>query len=619
MDTNLSGPTKFNLTQSVEIKEDVAKKKPISEEDQKISKLEQESLAAISLKPNRTHDLNALPIHETEDNVAIIAKDVIQEKLSSKNQNENTIKQIWDDGKGNRATEQATRIETVHNLKLAAQKELSYLKTILPKENDPNKILEIKDRIKFLNLRIKECELSKSSWASSNFYRDLLKTYKRTDSSEFKDDIKAYEKFINDKYYTFAPTVNTVYHSCKNDTKNVSLGAVRIGIISDMSNGYVNLESLKDLRSEVDKNDFMMANAKRNQMAREIIQVWKGQKGNPRIEPSIGYALKQLGYKDDEIVEIRNHLDERENYYTNYKLDNEAISKIDETIQKRESHLASQFLELLVENLNHLKEADLKDGQVKMLHVSLLNPQSKSVDPTGWNHDEKNEMYDMKAIFDRFDQSELICDGKGPFIDRDGNIHLPPGIPHIPYGEGKELTLRSLFVNQCVQGTFSLFKPKNPPTENVGDQKKINEECRKKMKNMGLENKETDAIFGAKNTGFKSAVDMIEIANDFGFKVSFGCLSAKDRTGFAGALMSDRVMTDFPKTSRIKFMREQIKKTAIAAKIIHQNTGAHYMKLTDFKIEGVTKNIVNFKSIGVRLKVYLLSLSEIMKEKFKTL
>ncbi|HRD56008.1 MAG TPA: hypothetical protein PLC42_06385 [Parachlamydiaceae bacterium] len=542
--------------------------------------------------------------------------DQLLQPLTEENE-DRFITQVWNDGKGHVAREVVERIDTVDSLKKSASSELVYLKEKLAKEKNPEIAGQLQKRIGELQATLKKQNTVSSNWASSEFFRNILREHKVPAKSSVKEAVLAFEKAVEEHYLTSSLPVNMRYHTCDASIdgkgKTGSMSWLRLGAISDMSNGYLNLESLKQLQEQIQKDDLNLANSMRGQMARNIIENWKKHASNPQAVAGAGFALKQLGFSLKEIEEIGSSLKDRPYLYVNFKIDDRAKAEIQETIRKRQNFLATQFLQTVVENLKHASHEDLKEGTLKMIHVCLLNEKSQAIDRTGWNHDEKNEMYDMSAIFDQFDGKKLIADGKGPFVDEKGDIHLPPGIPHVEYGEGKELTLRSLFVNQCVQGSFSFLPTKDSPTLNAGDQRILNERARKKLKGMNVQNKELETIFRAEKTSFGNAAKMIEAANREGFKVSTGCLSAKDRTGFVSSLASDLVMKDFPKTSRVKFMRGQIKKTASAAKVIRENTGESYMKLTDFRLEGISKGKFHLKSFGVRMNVYVHQIAAIIR------
>lgn len=528
------------------------------------------------------------------------------------------IKKIWDDGKGHTAIESVKRKDTIEDLKQSATRQLNYIETRLKGHLSKEERAVLENQSARLRATIDRCTSSPSTWANSDYFRTILRGDTQLQSSKnpkgIAGAIESWEQKIETEYLTAAPAVNMRYHTCT--IGNKTEGVLRLGVISDMSNGFVNLESLQTLKSAFANNNLVEANDLRTAMAKEIISVWKKEMSNKNMDAASGYALKQLGYSLEDITKIKTLLKKGK------KVDEAllSITKADlphiqetlkATILQRTDVMSGQFLQMVTDHAGRLTPEDVASGMMKMLHVSLLSQKTKSVDATGWYHNEENEMLDMAALFDQFDGKKMIADSKGPFIDKEGNLHIPPSKA---FPEATVIELRALFVNHAVQGG----------TKNEGAQRKINMRAARKMRALGLD---ADGSFSrmleGDKTSYTTAADFIHQGTRSGLKVSDGCLSAKDRTGFVCALITDRMMRDlgFPKSSRRRILRNQLKRGSPAVSVIRDNTGAFVMKIKPFFIEGITKeeNIrhLSIKSIWARTVAYAHQGVQILKEKEK--
>ncbi len=242
------------------------------------------------------------------------------------------------------------------------------------------------------------------------------------------------------------------------------------------------------------------------------------------------------------------------------------------------------------------------------IHIGLLNQDKKEIDGTGWNHHEANEMTDMAEIFQEFKGKALIFDGLGPFIDENGNIHLPQK------NTTKTLTLNPFFVNSSVQG----HKDDNKNLTAIH----INEQTFDELKKYSIENENFSEIlagmslvFEKKNhTSYQTAIDLIYWARMAGFMISTGCLSAKDRTGFTCA--ADSVLNQmeaFPIKAKRKFMKAQMKENAPGVLVVQDNNPeTHIMKVEPFFIPGVTDTP---RGKVLRAGMWAKQAAEILKER----
>lgn len=538
------------------------------------------------------------------------------------------IHQQWSVGENSIAEETIDRTDTVQKLQSSATKEIAYLKDELNNcsDTDIDKKGKIERKLARLEKIVAKCDQDEVSWANSDYFRDILRGDMDLRSSENSQGVKgAVQKFatlMDEEYYSRAPAVNMRYHQCDvqngENGKESSAGWVRTGIISCMDNGFVNQSQMRELQEKLDSGQEQDATSLRNEMTREIFDSWKKQlkKDHKNVDASAGYALTQLGFSLDQVEEIaeiaKNNGDFSDIPDKTLQITKQTISEVAETVghvnEKRNQLLSNQFLQVLMEHIERASAEDFADGELRMLHVGLLNHESRKVDKTGWYHNEEQEMQDMADIFDQFDNAKLICDGKGPYIDMDGNIHLPQ-MDQLP-GDGKEVNLRALYLNQSVQGY----------TKNDGTQRKLNDRALEKLQKMGIEEEkmsQLEARLTGKKSGYSSAADTVNLSLLSGFKVSTGCLSAKDRTGFVSALVMKRKMEEsgFPDRTVRNVIQKQVDVNSPAVRVVKDNTGTSVMKVAPFKIEGFTKSGGDIVGFTKRILLFARQGVEILKEK----
>ncbi len=425
-------------------------------------------------------------LRNTEDDVVKIGKEAelpqlfAKESAESKTESEDKFKNIekyWTDESGGQrytATEKIDRVDTVERMNDIAKAEKTYLEARLKDEKlgDKEKV-EIEKRIELLEKRQEGREIS---WANSDFFRDMLRKNSDSINSRGEGGIRAavenYEKLMDEKYYTSPLPVNMRYHSCttrppekitnndeielqdfsKEETPTTK-GWVRTGVISCLDNGFVNQKSMANLDAELDKalqkEELVEVNSLRKEMAKNIVNVWQKEhkRGNQNIDATAGYALLQLGFSMKEAVKIGDivHSGAKVKKFDIPPVTEENIDEIkksvNQTVKKREDLLASQFLQIVMEQVDRTSGEELGDGPLKMVHVGLLNHHSREVDSTGWYHNEEQEMQDMAYIMSQFNGKTMIYDENGPFIDKEGRIHLSQK----QLKDKGEIELRSLF------------------------------------------------------------------------------------------------------------------------------------------------------------------------------
>lgn len=444
------------------------------------------------------------------------------------------------------------------------------LKILKKKEKTPevvNKRHLYKKQIESLRQKIDKCEKTiaraeqlDEEWFRSSYFRDLLEKHHAFD--------KAAEEYLS------AP-VNLRYHTYENN------GFCRLGVITDPRNGWTNLQELKDIHQALKNNDKTLLLNKISFLIEQRNLFLK--KGEMQKVASIDYAL--AGLKD--------------------------IRTLEKNIAERRNVLTEQMLQLVIEqvNKNQKKITSMKSGDTfDLVHLSLLNPKNSELDKNGWMHDETNSMLDMVEIFTEFGidlkndrAKKLIFDGEGPFIDDQGNIHLPKleNQSQMP----QELILDTIFLNISVQGH----------TKNDGIQREINQKAFQKIKSKKetSENFESlrliEADLGKKKSSYKIAEELSIALLKNGMILSIGCLSAKDRTG----VVADRIIIHFFEEDIIKkqqedpvnFSKSKVRKLihlyrislfnpdSPAVLVVKDNTGSVFIKCSVFYIHKFSEGI----------------------------
>ncbi len=375
---------------------------------------------------------------------------------------------------------------------------------------------------------------------------DLATKYKKeTDdwlnSDYFRDQIHAADSFSDGiENYISAP-INMRYDALIGPNGEKINGFYRLGVISDMSNGFTNqreLNQLKDPNTNKPKKQQILQNIE----ARIARYERNRKKLTPKQQESLLFAREQLNTM--------------------------STAGVSQVAHERERHLQKQMIQLVVaqakQNPDLLQEA-LTTGHFHLIHVGLLNQTSVSFDKTGWMHDESNEIADMAEIFKMFNGKRLLFDGKGPSIEGD-IIHMPND-QNFPKGlKDKSLKLNANFLNISVHGAGI----------NDGLQLGINQESIAAiLKN--YENKLTaDEIailekFNAEEPlGYLEAEAIISILVKMKHAaVSTGCLSAKDRTGATSHFVIHNCIANHAKIAKSPFRDEVLDPNGTAQLVVN--------------------------------------------------
>ena len=421
-------------------------------------------------------------------------------------------------------------------------------------------IKSLKKKIERSDQEIQQATKLDEGWIRSTYFRDLLTKHKSFE--------KAAEVYIS------AP-VNMRHQSYED------VGFLRLGVISDPRNGWTNFKKLKDILKALRVNDRQLLENQVAALKEERKDYLK--KGEMNKVASLDYALE--GLRD--------------------------LKSIDKSVTERRKVLSEQMLQLVIEQVekNQDKISSQPNGGVfDLIHVGLLNPKNSECDSLGWMHDEANQMLDMAEIFKEFaidpetgKHKKLIFDGKGPFIDDHGNIHLPS--LRCQDVMPQELILDTIFFNVSVQGH----------NKNDGIQKAINREGMQKLKAKKKDSphvtnfESIEKLFESGKSNYKIAESLSIALIQANFVISIGCLSAKDRTG----VVADRIIIHFFEQRIHQFQQEDPEKLtkakmekllhkyqislfdpkSPAALIVKDNTGSVIVKCSAFKIPAYSEGL----------------------------
>lgn len=328
----------------------------------------------------------------------------------------------------------------------------------------------------------------KFDWIGSNYVRDC---FSLTPEMKSEDPTIAAKAYVDTCKKIIPACVNMRRHEVVGENGE-KITMIRTGVISDMRNGYL---SLDDLIQAKENKYYRMAIFSQLEIKRRELWV-KNQKSTPEYVV-LSYAVEQL----------------------------KSEQSVNQAIAERRACLRNQMLMLILEHVKTLKGNGTLDQTniIPMMHLSLLNRKTDSVDDTGWKKNEGTFMRDMSQIFKEFDGKKVVFDNQGPLVDNDGIIHLP-----VQYCEkNQEVHLNTFFSNISVQNN----------KKNDGIQEDINSKFFAQLRDFfqgtlpsEFQDIEDELIGGKSN--FDIAERLSIVAMNRGLLFSIGCLSAKDRTGW---------------------------------------------------------------------------------------
>lgn len=459
-------------------------------------------------------------------------------------------------------------------------------------------------------------------WVTTNNHRDKIDDYQNYDVSM--------EKYI--------PTaVNMWAHSYISNKNRVEGEVIRLGVISDMRNGWFSLKFLKMIKEKetnpelinaiiqdqiekilkelckhgaigIDQKDISFVNKKLEKIQEKIRD---GKLPYEKLKKM--YYLQSARYAIDKLLKIQNSLKK-----SNFDL------VMEELIGDRRRILRDKMLQLVTAQISRNPLLAEKENVFEIFHQGLLNGFSRKLEPSGWMHDEAIEIEDMAEIFSDFNGKKMIFDSSDPYEDLNGDIHMPAPTEKL---KGQTRELNSYFINISPQVN----------TRNSGIQRKINddtlmklesrnsrrhrelEELNKKLNTSGykatkeeqdylsnlridIESKEREVnqLRNALNFaqgGYKKAEEICGILMKFKNALkSIGCFGAKDRT----SEIATGLIVDLAKEkSDLNLDKAWMLKNGVSAKINEQNGGF------GLKIIGRIPNVSTLSNLGIIVKGFL--------------
>lgn len=483
--------------------------------------------------------------------------------------------------------ERVIRENTVENhQKLLGNTKLMLLEK-LKTERDPSKIAEIEKRISLCDKEFAAIKhLNKGTeFISSAYVRKELSKNENTSYTESLENI------------CLGVPVNFRHHSCdvteRTGEHETIGGHFRVGVMTYQANGHTHLNELKQLRQ------LWVSNKEEGQKAIEgkIKELERG-KVDLKEGKSVSFSIARKNESIDFAV----------NQLRNLMRDHSDV------ITERSFYLESQFVHLLVGQAekNQSQVVDPNNHAFSLIHLALLNRTTDKADRSGWHHNEANQMQDMQAIFQSFDGKEIVFDGKGPYVDLDGNVHMPQKV--MVDGHAKKMTIDANFMNVSVQGH----------TKNDGIQASINTQTIDKLLKQADERfynafvkdlpippsyhegvkllKKVKADLNLGKSSYRVAEDISVALTKMGIPTSVGCMAAKDRTGFVSARtilrhMYDKMtdqrsalhVSDPAELARLqdRFNEGIVTDEGCASRVITDNTGARKLKISAPTLPGI--------------------------------
>lgn len=307
--------------------------------------------------------------------------------------------------------------------------------------------------------------------------------------------------------------------------------------------------------------------------------------------------------------------------------DTEVTRKIEEKKRFVDDQMVQMIMVQVSQNLDHL-QGDTFTFSYEGLLNELKSRSKHTIDSSGLIMDEGNNLKEMQAAFDRFYDKKLIFDKTGPFIDKEGNVHLP-----FPQLEHKVMVLEPIFFNLTVNGSTT-----NNPLQAELNKKGLAQLTRKidmllqdhpeiREQLQEIEQKIVQVKIALDNgaSDFEVASDLLAAQfalrnlmkdNKLGcFAIGLGCFSAKDRTAIVmelGIIKSavdpylENQKTYSPekqKRLRQKVVAQIVDPQGMSAEISFENTGTRVIKYMEVFLPGQEKTISTLaKSILYKMK-----------------
>jgi len=480
--------------------------------------------------------------------------------------------------------EVAIRAKTMEIYRHQLESERNYLlHQLIPGERQ----IPIRERIRAIDHKLRAHEEGDASWASTNSPRLLFE--KLGPSEAKKVDI---------------PVVGNLRVHRLDFKDGTSYSINRSAALSDFVHSETSLSELKDYLSIYDESSIA-------HFQPEHVNYFKYYYDNRDVTKSSDWWMLRQS--------MENHI------YSAYGTKD--VRKLHQIIAERRDNLRRHALQDLY---MHFQSHPVAEERVTYGRVALLDStKAAKTDKTGYHLDEKNQLMDMKAIYDELDGTPILFDlseQEGPFFDMEGRIHMPKQccateLQHRP------VRLQTILFNVSVQGN----------TRNAPLQYYLNQHAMSKLQSMGM-NPDLMPYWEALNrklkfnseTDFATAHQAIFLLRRLGY-CSVNCYGGKDRTGYALALETFCAIDDKLKEKALTrpipekklndtlaaIGRKLLSSSSVAVKIVDDNTGFQALKLSRFDLELLLsgEGINWLLGAATRLKGYLQSCQMLIQGK----
>jgi len=292
------------------------------------------------------------------------------------------------------------------------------------------------------------------------------------------------------------------------------------------------------------------------------------------------------------------------------------MQQLDVLVADREEVVNTQVLQDISLHLDTISDNELKaDQPLLMSRMSMLDPTKDPVKDGDFYLNEKNQMRDMEASYRALNGKELVFDGKGPFIDDEGRVHMPQE-KLSDDGRPIQKQIDTLFLNVSTQGLMS----NEPP------QRELNRAAMRRLYQIAIKNDLGKEVLERvsilqrrleidRESNFELAEDISRLLLDMGAKHSINCFSGKDRTGALGAqlIYSQAINGIPPETSegKRKLLERSVAKHVLhtATEVVRDNTGFRALKVAPLYLPLTTGRMRGFRGKAYgnarRISMYL--------------
>lgn len=486
------------------------------------------------------------------------------------------------------AREVADRTDVVSILKQSHMDRIAHLETRLQElkgTGNSEMIQTLSRQLELTRANLTEVDKAQENgqtWAASGSYRRLL------ENVETKEE--AHEKYM--------PT-------CVNlRTQKVIEGILetsainRSGAISDYRHGATNLKEMQELRETLDTMNSIsdMTPAQQN-LARVIVPGF-----------SVDGTLDELIGALDQAITDRS-----------WVLENQALQDLTAHfagMQDRAGDIVGRDLGLWVND----------QDTVTLGRVSMLDGIKPPIDDGSFVLNEKNQMLDMEAIYETLQGKQLVFDGRGPFLDDEGKVHLPFKLKDAN-GDPVVKKLDVVYFNISAQGNIKNEGPQLAINARAMEllYDKVDKRCNELVAEGRLN--DADALSGRMRTlekylaegpedGFDTAEEAAMLLVDCGSLLSINCFSGKDRTGLLAELITNNRLKSVARDLELKgnsrkalmarWGRQAMGREGLACRIVADNTGHKALKLSVPRVRLLVGGRVADYLMGIKTRIEML-------------